>query len=250
MLKAAVLVALTGCWSGSAPAPESPAAPVAKVAGTVVPSVRMMTPAEWEACETCDEQSLEGGAPLRYKNLPAVSTDGTLIAVVEERDGWGHVPVPGIRLIDRTGATVKRLSVGGDRVAAEPLVAQANGELAEHTWLPLALPEMDQRELSDTESATEMFVGDFSVTYRRRNDGDVWLPPSVITVAAKGGAKIVERTDTETAWHNPPSCNLPSFGPVGANATARVVLFTTGLGMGGHNCDGVEQLPSWHVLAF
>jgi hypothetical protein len=41
-----------------------------------------------------------------------------------------------------------------------------------------------------------------------------------------------------------------SFQFVGACASPGVLLFMTGLGMGGHNCDGVEQPPTWHVLTF
>ena len=251
MLKqAAVLFALTGCWSDGATVPLSPAskpAPVAREA--VVPSVRMMSQAEWDACKDCDEQSLEGGAPLRYKHFPAVSADGAVIAVVEERDGWGHTSVPGVRLLDRNGATLKRLALGGDRGAAEPLVAQANAALGAYTWLPVEMPPVKHREVSDTESESRLVLADFAVTYNQRSNGDYSRPPYRIKVTTHDGRVINER-NVETEWSHEPGCNLPAFEFVGGNATARVVLFKTGLGMGGHNCDGVEQPPAWHILAY
>ena len=198
----------------------------------------------------CDEQSLEGGAPLRFANLPAVSVDGELIAVVEERDGWGHVPVPGVRLLARDGTTVTWLPIAGTDAQATAAADAVNRELARHTWTRLALPTPTTRALPDDGLETELTFGPYAAHYWQRHDGDTRLPPAEIRVVDGAGHVVAERRDTERAWSAPPACNLPAFQLVGVSATARVMLFTTGLGMGGHNCDGVEQRPRWHVLAF
>lgn len=249
----AVLAVVAGCW-GSVPAPAN--APVVEVAApparprTIVPSVRVMSDAEWRACETCDDQELEGGVPLRYAHLPAVTVDGSVIAVIEERDGWGAVPVPGIRLIDRTGATLEWLRLDGTGDAAEANVAEANVALARRRWLALAVPKVSQRQLSDTEVETTLALERFDVVYRRRDEGNFWLPPSSIRVSDRAGRVVLERTDTERAWLAPPRCNLPRFELVGASGAARTVVFRTWLGLGSHRCDGIEQRPTWHVLAW
>jgi hypothetical protein len=263
----ALALAIAGCFRGgptdtASMSPTTPAKPV--TARTAIPSVDVISSTEWEACAAssqpvldngidhqldCDGQVLEGGTPLRYRQLPAVAADGTVLAVVEERDGWGHVE-PGIRLIDREGHSVSWLPLDGTGAAATAAVARANTVLRERAWVPLARPEVEERLLSDEHSESTISVGTFTAVYERRNDGDTWLPPSVITVTDARGRKVVSRTDTERTWLASPRCNLPRFELVGASASPGVILFRTGLGMGGHNCDGVKQPPAWHVLAF
>lgn len=217
----------------------------------ITPVVELVSQAEWDACAECDGQQLEGGRPLRFANFPAVSDDGALIAVVEDRDGWGHVPSPGVRLLDRRGATARWLPVDGEGIDATTAIPAANAELAKHAWAPLVAPPPTVREIDDTESETTLAFDGYTVRFHQRSDGDVWLPPSEIHVTETSSGKLlVERRDTETAWSKPPACNLPHFDFVGANGKHGIVLFTTDLGMGGHNCDGVLQRPSWHVLAF
>lgn len=245
------IVVLSGCWSGSQPsAPPAPATSRASTtAQPVVPSVEVIGQAEWEACADCDEQSLEGGAPLRFANLPAVTLEGDLIAVVEERDGWGHVPVPGVRILGRDGMTITWLPIAGTGAQAATAAGAVNRELARHTWTRIMRPAPTTRALPADGLETEVTFGPYTAHYRQRHDGDTLLPPAEIRVVDGAGHVIAERRDTEHAWSAPPTCNLPAFQLVGVSATARVMLFTTGLGMGGHNCDGVEQRPSWHVLA-
>ncbi|MEO7094520.1 MAG: hypothetical protein ABI175_14790 [Polyangiales bacterium] len=263
---AGLALVLAGCFhdaaSGTA-APSPPAPGKTSVARTADPAVAIISSAEWEACEAaaspvldngidhelyCDGQGLEGGTPLRYRNLPAISADGSVLAVVEERDGWGHVD-PGIRLIDREGHSVMWLPLDGTGAAVTAAVARANAELRERAWVPLDRPAVTNRTLADARSETTLTLGSYTAVYERRDDGNFWLPPSRITVTANGRS-LVSRTDTESAWLAQPRCNLPAFELVGASASPGVILFRTGLGMGGHNCDGVKQPPTWHVLAF
>lgn len=253
---------LAGCFSN---APSSPPAPPANTYASasaspgVVPTVELVSETEWQACQDqggslapdfyCDGQMLEDGGPLRYAKFPAVTRDGRLVAVVEERDGWGHVK-PGIRLVDREGRTVKWFSLEGTGDVAKAAVERANAELATHDWVPLTTPELNHKELSDDLSETEIAFGDYTATYQRRNEGNYWLPPSEIRVTDARGRVVVERKDTERAWGVQNACNLPSFELVGASAQPGVILFMTGLGLGGHDCDGVLQPPHWHVLPF
>jgi hypothetical protein len=257
------LTLLAGCWHSPAPEPpaaqSAPVAPVASPASKAAPSVMLVGEAEWEACAAamdtlpggleCDGQSLEGGVPLRYQDLPAVAADGSVIAVVEERDGWGHVR-PGIRLIDRTGRSRQWLALDGTGDVARANIAQANRELATRAWVALEAPRVAVRELSDELSETTLTLDGVTAVYQRRHDGNVRLPPSWIRVTDARGRVLAERRDTESAWDRGPACNMPRFELVGASARPGVVLFATRLGMGGHNCDGVVQSPVWHVLAF
>lgn len=246
-----LLILLAGCWNAEQTSAATPAnvATAAPAVG-VVPTVEIISEAEWEACADCDDQSREGGAPLRFVHFPAVTHTGDLIAVAEERDGWGHVPVPGARLVDRRGKTVRWFPIAGAGADAKVAVTAVNAELAKHTWSTFEAATPKVRELSDTLSETEVTFGSFTARYKRRHDGNTSLPPSEIRVIDASGRVLVERTDTERAWHAPPRCNLPAFELVGTSTSGRVMLFKTGLGMGGHDCDGVEQRPSWHVLAF
>lgn len=251
---------LAGCWgSASSPAETTPANTAAPTKGGVVPTVELVSEQEWEKCQEegrelapgfyCDGQILEGGVPLRYAKFPAVSTDGKVIAVVEERDGWGHVK-PGVRLLDRDGRTVQWFSFEGAREVARGAVERANKELATRAWVPLTKPEVSSKELADDLAETALAFGDYTAVYKRRNDGDYWLPPSEIRVTDTQGRVVAERTDTERAWAAGNACNLPAFELVGTSAKPGVILFKTGLGMGGHNCDGVLQPPHWHVFTF
>ena len=249
---------LAGCWQTEPSRPTAP--PVAKARATrVTPVVELVREDERRACEAagtelegglaCDGQSLEGGAPLRYRRFPAIARDGSVLAVVEERDGWGHVR-PGVRLIDRDGRTVEWLALGGTGDAVRVAIVRANAALASRDWVVLEEPAQQGRELADDLSETTLAFAGFTATYRRRNDGNTWLPPSQIRVVDARGRVVAERTDTERAWAASPACNMPRFELVGASASPGVLLFRTGLGMGGHNCDGVVQPPAWHVLTF
>ncbi|MDX2094210.1 MAG: hypothetical protein SFX73_40640 [Kofleriaceae bacterium] len=250
-----------GCWgSASSSTQTAPANTAPPMKGGVVPTVELVSEQEWETCQEegrelapgfyCDGQILEGGVPLRYAQFPAVSTDGSVIAVVEERDGWGHVK-PGVRLLDRGGRTVQWFSLEGERAVAKGAVERTNKELATRTWVPLRTPAVSSKELTpDVLAETALAFGDYTAVYKRRNDGNVWLPPSEIRVTDARGQVIAERTDTERAWAAENACNMPAFELVGASAKPGVILFKTGLGMGGHNCDGVLQPPHWHVFTF
>lgn len=250
---------LVGCWRAQPGPPQAqPAVPPAPAARGVVPAVELVSAAEWEACAStggeldgvfCDVQSLEGGVPLRYRRFPAIARDGSVLAVVEERDGWGHVD-PGVRLIDRDGRTVQWLPLAGTGDAARAAVERANTTLAARDWVELVHPPKQEQLLADDLAETTIAFGGFTAVYRRRDEGNWWLPPSEIRVRDPRGHVVAERTDTERSWAAQPACNLPSFQFVGASASPGVLLFMTGLGMGGHNCDGVEQPPIWHVLAF
>lgn len=117
--------------------------------GNVRPHVRAK---KW----VCTEQECEGWSSFAYDSLPAVTTDGAIAAVVEERDGWGHVPDPGVRFVDtRDGASLefhalaqgKRDLVTYQAFAArkselEGIVAKANAALDAKRWVTL-LPAGD-----------------------------------------------------------------------------------------------------------
>lgn len=249
---------LLAACSSKVPRSQTPPATGSASPG-VVPTVELVSEKEWEACQEqqgslgpdfyCDDQMLEGGVPLRYSRFPAVARDGSLVAVIEERDGWGHVK-PGVRLLDREGRTVKWFSLEGTGDDAQAAVERANAELATRDWVPLTRPELDHKELSVDLGETKIAFGAYTAVYKRRNEGNYWLPPSELRVTDARGRVVVERKDTERAWHAQNACNLPAFELVGASAKPSVILFRTGLGMGGHDCDGIVQPPHWHVLAF
>lgn len=250
---------LASCGSRAPSSPTPPATATATASPGLVPTVELVSEQEWEACQEqqgslgpdfyCDGQMLEGGVPLRYSMFPAVARDGSLVAVIEERDGWGHVK-PGIRLLDREGHTVQWFSLEGTGDVARAAVERVNAELATRDWVTLTKPELTHKELSDDLVETAIAFGDYTAVYQRRNEGNYWLPPSELRVTDARGSVVVERKDTERAWEVQHACNLPAFELVGASARPGVILFRTGLGMGDHNCDGILQPPHWHVLAF
>ncbi|MDB4955616.1 MAG: hypothetical protein JWO36_3185 [Myxococcales bacterium] len=259
-LALSLMLLFVGCWQTEPGHPQAAAAAAPlPVAPSVPPTIELVGAAEWEACMDsgatlegglfCDGQSLEDGVPLRYQRFPAIARDGSVLAVVEERDGWAHIR-PGVRLIDRDGRTVQWLALDGTGDAARAAVQFANAALATRDWVALTNPSKHEQLLADDLFETTIRVGGFTVVYRRRNEGNWWLPPSEISVEDARGRVIAKRTDTERAWAVQPACNLPSFQFVGASAAPGVLLFMTGLGKGGHRCDGVEQPPTWHVLTF
>jgi hypothetical protein len=256
---AVVLVGYGQAALGS-PTAVAPTAPTAPTAPATTPTVELVDTAAWKSCQalpggeleggvTCDEQSLEGGVPLRYRRFPAIARDGSVLAVVEERDGWNHVR-PGIRFIDASGRSVRWLPLDGTGEAVRNAVTRANAELAKRDWVVLTRPPTHDEHLADDLIETTISFDKLTAVYRRRSNGNWWLPPSSIRVLDPRGRIVVERSDTERTWAAQPRCNLPSFRFVGASASPGALLFTTGLGMGDHRCDGVEQPPMWHVLAF
>ena len=251
---------VAGCWHTAPghPPVSAPAAAPRPVAPSDVPRIELVDDAAWDACTavggelegglSCDTQSLENGVPLRYLQFPAIARDGSVLAVVEERDGGGHIR-PGVRLIDRDGRTVQWLALDVTGDAARSVTA-ANAALATRNWVALSVPAKHEQQLADDLVETRLGVGGFTAVYQQRNAGDGWLPPSDIHVEDARGRVVAHRTDTEQAWTAPPACNLPSFELVGASATPGVLLFMTGPGTGSHACDGVAQPPTWHVLTF
>ncbi len=143
----------SGCFTSTVPLSSNTAAvgPPASAAHDPTPSVRIVALYHAPHADDVDSQSLEGWPELAYTGLPAVSLDGSQVAVVEERDGWGHVPVPGIRILG--GAQERWFPLIPDRARPsseaeeramrstfDALVERANSALRSTRWLSLEMP--------------------------------------------------------------------------------------------------------------
>jgi len=261
----AVLIAMlmTSCWQGAPPAaPIAPTAPAVTVTPGPQPHVRLASLFHGDHADDFDNQSFEGWPEYAYANLPAISADGSLVAVVEERDGWGHRPVPGIRILAVRGGTHawfplvppgKRPDSQADEAALHStfvsLVSAANRELAKRRWLPLETPPVATVDELATDRVVTWPIGTHRLVSHKANR-DEPQPPTRIAVLDRTGAEVVTISDTATRWSLPATCNLTSWKLVGVRDAPGIALFQLELGMGGHNCDGVVQPHDWRLVAF
>ncbi len=208
------------------------------------------------------EQEQEGWPQYEYTGLPAAADDGSKVAVVEERDGWGHTKTPGIRILDATGKSVGWFALvppgrspANEATATkmEPtfqgLVKKANDELAKTTWLALSSPPATTRMDGKSFRAT-VNVGPVALrmSFLSEDDYKGRVVPEAMSIV---NSKTSSLTTIDTAtWAAKARCATPSFKVVGLNEKARIAVFHQQLGTTSHACDGVAVPHDWRVVKF
>ncbi|MBX3160700.1 MAG: hypothetical protein KF773_32335 [Deltaproteobacteria bacterium] len=257
---AAVLVG--GCYTGSQTPPANTQAAADPTA--VTPRIRITTPGPDDGDMG---RRLEGYPPFEYDHLPAVSVDRTKVAVVEERDGWGHTATPGVRILDvASGKTVTWLPVvGGDRwpddaavgrsrAAIEELVAAANAVLARTSWHPLATPGEPTTTGEDADRIVAWTLGPHTVTMTYAPDDpyaeDPRSLPSTIVITDSAGRQVTRVDDVRNRWRHTARCATPSFSLAAVHPASHILVFHQKLGLTSHDCDGVNVPDDWRILRF
>ncbi len=210
-----------------------------------------------------DDQGHEGWPDYEYAGLPAVTEDGAKVAVVEERDGWGHTKTPGVRILDATGKSVgwfpvtpagmpapkSEVVMKQAEKALNDLLKKANDELAKGKWLPLRTGPVTTKSDAKGFVAT-MQVGVIAVrmSFPSQDDYDGRVPPTEISLR---NTKTMLMTAVDSSgWLSTAKCATPSFSVVGLNEKAKVVVFHQHIGATTHACDGVAVPHDWRVAKF
>lgn len=199
--------------STAAPQAVSPAPSAIPDASRGVQPRRVAAPAVRPVRWTCEEQECEGWPVYAYEYLPAVSDDGELVAIVEERDGWRHTRQPGVRIVSvRTRATVQ--------------------------FFPLTTGERDM-----TTMATVMRrKGEFEALVAAANNGLSKLPFRALYPAANE----VARGDTHD-WDPESGCSTRTFELAGVRPELHLAVFVATISSTSHSCDGVPEKQPWPV---
>lgn len=226
----------------------------------------------------CDEQACEGWSSFAYDYLPAVTTDGAIAAVVEERDGWGHVPDPGVRFVDtRDGTSLElhALAQGKRDITTyeafakrkselEAIVAKANAALDAKRWVTL-LPAGDpltfmlqegrwvKIDAEDGKCVACTFESRWTVAgvtvalvTSSPSFGDGVAPKSVkgakITVDGKVVLeKKIEGGASGPLWPVKTGCSERKLVLLGVRRDPNVVLLRETNGTTSHACDGKRE---------
>lgn len=235
-------------------------------AGRRLPNAPLVRATKW----VCDEQECEAKPTIAYDYLPAVTTDRATVAVVEERDGWGHVPHPGVRLLHENGRTELLRTVTGaststfaefqaKRAAHEAAVADTNRALAARTFVPLLpMTAKDTQTFSGGRWGTTGTPKDKTrkawaaggvvlyVVYKNgegaSNDGT-----SFEEIVVEQDGKEVKRARGQT-FGDKPGCSARKLVVTGVRPDLKVLAFGFTNGMTGHNCDGTAEPQVHHVV--
>lgn len=202
--------------------------------------------------ETYDDRANESWPAVEYTGLPAVSADGAFVAVVEERDGWGHVVAFGVRVLDvassATGAWI-------------PLNASTKAPRGAPA-LKRAVPAMQQRAKMAagffTTQPWELLVGGDTAP---SEDGSWRVEGAriVVTSTDAGQPKRLVITDATTndaladmdvsSWSRANvRCAGTTVELVGVSRPRRVAVFRQGVGPTTHACDGVVVPMAYRVV--
>lgn len=241
----------TASASAIAAAPDA-AAPVAtttRAGQPVTPRVSMK-----KLDDTYDGRANEGWPVFEYEGLPALSEDGTKLAVVEERDGWGHTPVPGVRVVDTaTGRSLQFLALvpagkGPEALAAlakletvfKARIAAANEALAKVKWESLADVTADNAKDRDGWKVDGLAI---AVEWATSEPGDL---KKVAIRDAASNQILVERD--ATPWRRTMACATPDLRLIGSNRAKKLVAFSQHLGSTLHNCDGIAIPKEYRIV--
>lgn len=219
----------------------------------------------------CEDQECEGKPTLAYDYLPAVAADGT-VALVEERDGWGHVSKPGIRFVGADGKTAFVPTVTGQPTGSfevfskhkrehEAAITNANAELNRRQMRAMFLDPAPKAEVligkdwkpSDGAGAqgarvrTRYRTGDVEVQVVLA-DGHEPATPSNLheIVVLQAGREVLRRAGKSFADRS--GCSARAMTPPYAHADLHTVAFSFTNGMTSHACDGKEEPQVHHVL--
>lgn len=253
-------------------ATQTDAAPASKVK----PQVR---PKKW----VCDDQACEGWSSFAYDFLPAVTTDGAIAAVVEERDGWGHVPDPGVRFVEtKDGASLEfhalaqgKRDLGTYEAFAkrkselEGIVAKANAALDGKSWVTL-LPAGDPLTFMQRDGGWTKIDGEdgkcVSCTFESRwtasgitlalvtsqpSFGDGVDPHRVrgAKVTVDGKVVLEKKVDVSaTLWPVKKGCSDRKLVLLGMRRDPNVAVLRETHGATTHACDGKREPQEVRVL--
>ena len=272
---AAVAVAVADAATERDAAPVTDASPAAvedaAPPGNVKPHVRAK---KW----VCTEQECERWSSFAYDHLPAVTTDGAIAAVVEERDGWGHVPDPGVRFVDtRDGASLEfhalaqgKRDLGTYEAFAkrkselEGIVAKVNAALDAKRWVTL-LPAGDPLTFMLQEGRWVKIdaedINCVACTFESRwtasgvtvalvtsspSFGDGVAPKSVKGVKITVDGKVVLEKKTNGGasgplWPVKAGCSERKLVLLGVRRDPNVALLRETNGATSHACDGKRE---------
>lgn len=229
----------------------------------------------------CEDQECEGGPTYAYDDLPAVHEDGSVVAVVEERDGWGHTKSPGIRLLSSSSATLAfypvvsknakthdEADIAASRAKHEPLLAAVNAELSKATWRPLLPPNfvawevrvngqwtaaesLAENAARPEERAVSEVAGVRLTFYARPNSSGFSGPNRVDLdvldhIDLQTENKVVASINTRS-WTDH-RCSQTVVRALGVRPELRIALLAQMSGRTSHACDGKEEKDSYHVV--
>lgn len=206
----------------------------------------------------CEEQACEGGPEFAYDGLPAVSANGDHVAIVEERDGWGHTPAPGVRIVNATtGASERFLSLAVPSVdlrrdlskksVYEARIRAANEALSAYDLRPLWPADEHRGEPVDGAEGKPVRVVARVAGVRiemRYGDRAVSTEKLLEVVVEHGG---VTKRVAAGAWDAGGVCSHRAFRLSGLRPDVRVAVFVSEITSTTHGCDGVPEPQPWPV---
>lgn len=226
-----------------APADETESAAEMSAARPQAASPRKDVPAIRIVAATCEAQECERGQVLAYDNLPAIDATGDLVALIEERDGWGHVAQVGVHLVSERGA----VAFWPTATSGPQGVADANADLARRAMRPL-LPfaESTSATLADGKRSVSFVQGDVRVTVLDPRDNEPDAIRFELLVVTQNGREVARRTGASLP--DQAGCSSRKMVLEGARGDVRALALTYTNGTTSHACDGVAEPQVHHVV--
>jgi hypothetical protein len=199
-----------------------------------------------------DDRDNEGWPIVTYEGLPAVSADGTRVLLVEERDGWAHVPVFGLRVVS-VEPTAKGewhpLAPSANAPAGAKQRARMVGTLQSRAKAIEAALDQTMWELLAGENAEPAGDGSWKLEGLHivlgRSDAQ---EPKTLRITDTANGDLLTDQDI-TGWtRKGVRCAGTDIALRGISRARRVVVFSQGVGPTGHDCDGVAVATAYRAV--